>query len=119
MNAIPILMVMLLIVAVVMRGSPWVLLFFVIWAGQGIHEWHHLAKTLVARRYYPGVFTALLFTASVNVLVFPAWVACLGVDAGLWYKAYYGVQPVIFLAFVLEHRRWLAAARRVDPQFAR
>ena len=50
---------------------------------------------------------------------FPAWVASLGVEPTLWYGIYYGIQPLILLAFYVEHRKWLAAARRVDPQFAR
>ncbi len=109
-SGIPVLMAGVLVVAVVMRGPPWVLLFFLIWAGQGLHEWHHLGKTLASRRYYPGLVTGLLFVASVDVLVYPAWVACLEVDPGPWYAVFYGAQPLVLLAFFAEHRRWRAAA---------
>ena len=52
----------------------------------------------------------LLFVASVDVLVYPAWVACLEVDPGPWYAVFYGAQPLVLLAFFAEHRRWRAAA---------
>ena len=78
-----------------------------------------MRKTAATRRYYPGLVTALLFTASVNVLVFPAWIACLPLESAPLFAIYYGIQPLIIVAFYVEHRRWLAKARRVDPQFAR
>ncbi len=115
LTAIPLMMIGLLLVAMVMRGSPWVLLFFLIWAGQGLHEWHHLAKTLAARRYYPGLFTGLAFVGSVALLVFPAWVESLGVDRTWWYRIYYGLHPVIIIAFYLEHRGYLAKLKDQPP----
>jgi hypothetical protein len=101
----------LLLTYFVMRGPPWVLLMMLIWLGQGLHEWHHAAKTLVERRYYPGTVTGLLFVGLVDVLFYPVWVASLTVDLGGWFWVYYAVQPVVFVAYWLEHRGWFVRHR--------
>ncbi len=49
----------LLLAYFLMRGAPWVMLMLLVWLGQGLHEWHHLAKSLAERRYYPGTVSGL------------------------------------------------------------
>jgi hypothetical protein len=94
-----------------MRGPPWVLLLLLVWLGQGLHEWHHAAKTLAERRYYPGTVSGLLFVGLMDGLLYPAWSDALPVEPGGWLSAYYAAQPVMFAAYWLEHRGWIARYR--------
>jgi hypothetical protein len=103
------------LLALALRGAPWPLLLMSVWLAQGLHEIHHLAKTLVRRRYYPGLVSALLFTALIDVALFPNWYAALHVESQLGFYAYYAVQPLVLLAFFLEDRKWFAAFRAL-PQ---
>ncbi len=94
-------------VFLVLRGPPWPLLMLAVWLAQGLHEIHHAAKSAAQRSYYPGTATALLFVAAIDLLVFPRWYALLEIDGRLGLHAFYAVQPIVFVAFWLEHRRWL------------
>jgi hypothetical protein len=104
------LLTMMTVLYLVLLGGHWPLLLLAIWLAQGQHEWHHAAKSLAQRSYYPGTVTGLLFVASVQGLFFPAWAEAVGLGSG-WRLAYVAVQPLIFLCFYLEHRAWL---RRVE-----
>lgn len=100
---------MMFLVYLTMRGGHWPMLLMGVWAAQGLHEYHHSAKSLARRSYYPGTVTGLLFAAAVGGLLFPAWAGALGVSGPLFY-AFYAAQPLVLLAFYLEDRRWLAGA---------
>ncbi len=86
-----------------------------VWLAQGLHEIHHLGKTIARRRYYPGLISALLFTAVIDLAFFPNWYAALNVGSQLGFYAYYAVQPLVLLAFYLEDRKWFTAFRAL-PQ---
>lgn len=99
-------LMLMIVINLVMRGPPWPLLLMAIWMAQGLHEIHHSAKTLVERRYYPGVISSIFFVAHIDVFMFLQW-GELVLKGHEWvYYVYYGLQPVVFLAFVLEHRWW-------------
>lgn len=92
----------------VFKGSPWPLLLLSIWMSQGLHEFHHSAKSLAQKSYYSGTISALLFVAQIDVFVFPKWYGELGLASDVGFYLYYLIQPVVFLGFYLEHRGWLA-----------
>jgi hypothetical protein len=98
---------MMAFVYLVLLGPPWPLLMLAVWIAQGLHEIHHAAKSVAARRYYPGTATALLFVGAIDVFVFPRWLALVDTEPRLWFWAFYAAQPILFAAFVLEHQRWL------------
>lgn len=91
-----------------LKGSPWPKLLLFVWMAQGLHEFHHSAKALAQKSYYSGTVSALFFTAQIDVFVFPKWYAELGLASNAGFYFYYLIQPVVFLGFYLEHRRWLA-----------
>lgn len=97
----------LLLAYFLMRGAPWIMLMLLVWLGQGLHEWHHLAKSLAERRYYPGTVSGLVFVGLMVGLFYPAWLAALPAETGGWSWAYYAAQPAMLVAYWLEHRRWL------------
>ncbi|MBF0106579.1 MAG: hypothetical protein HQM16_14790 [Deltaproteobacteria bacterium] len=100
-------LVFMVVINLILRGPPWPFLLLGIWMVQGWHEIHHSAKTLVERRYYPGVVTSVLFVLHIDVFVFPKWLfQIFGYGHFIGY-VYYAVQPLIFLAFVFEHKRWV------------
>lgn len=109
---------MMFLVYAVMRGGPWPLLCLGIWAAQGLHELHHAAKSLAQGSYYAGTVTGLIFVAVMALLFWPAWSGALGL-APVWSTIYAAAHPVIFAAFWVEHRGWLAkggAAARAAVQ---
>jgi hypothetical protein len=91
----------------IFKGPPWPLLLLSIWMAQGLHEFHHSAKSLAQKSYYSGTISALLFTAQIDIFVFPKWYGDLGLASTAGFYAYYLIQPVVFLGFYLEHRGWL------------
>ncbi|MCB9759890.1 MAG: hypothetical protein H6739_08655 [Alphaproteobacteria bacterium] len=97
---------LMLLVAMVMRGGPWPMLLLAIWLAQGLHELHHTGKSLARGYYYPGTLTGLAFTLFLDVAVFPLWLETLGLGMETSWL-YYGLQPLVILAFFLEDRRWL------------
>ncbi len=99
-------LLMMYVVVLVMSGPPWPLLLITVWLAQGLHEIHHGAKTLVERRYYPGVISSLVFVLHVCLFIFPKWYSEAGLDSPFIYYAYYALVPLVFAAFALEHRKW-------------
>ncbi len=85
------------------------------WVAQGVHELHHLGKTLASRRYYPGTISSLLFVASIDFLFFPVWLEHLNLRSGALFNFFYGIQPILVLAFALEHAHWLKRGGRQVP----
>jgi len=110
---VPTFLGMLFLLYLALKGSPWSMMIFVIWAAQGLHEFHHIGKTAAQKSYYSGVVTAVLFTAHIDVFVFPAWLAQLKSIPGYWLYIFYGVQPFVLLAFFVEHRGWLRKAEQL------
>jgi hypothetical protein len=100
-------------------GPPWHLLLFVVWLAQGLHEVHHLAKTLARKKLYPGVFTAIAFVLTMTFGVFPLWHdEVVGARGALFY-AYYAAVPVLLAAYYLEDRRWTSRAAVALPTASR
>lgn len=99
-------------VFLVMKGGVWPRLLLSIWLAQGLHEWHHSAKSLAQRSYYSGTVSALLFVLHIDFCVAPLWFDTLLLSAEiktLALQMYYGIQPVVFIGFYLEHRKWKSA----------
>ncbi len=96
-----------LAIALMLRGGYWPLLILAIWMAQGVHEWHHSAKSLTQGSYYSGTVTGLMFVVHVNMVLFPEWYSLLHTTSDLPFYAYYAVQPVFFVGFVVEHHGWL------------
>lgn len=100
----------------VLRGAPWPLLLMSVWCAQGLHEIHHGAKSLARQRYYPGTTTALLFTLFMDLSFFPVYAGHLGGLPPWWIGLYYAAQPLLFAAFYVEDRQWLARRAAYDEQ---
>ena len=49
----------------------------------------------------------MLFVGFTDVMLFPVWYSHLTVASPGWLYAFFAVQPVVFLAFFFEHKRWL------------
>lgn len=96
-----------LVIALSMRGSPWLLLLPGVWSAQGLHEIHHSAKSLSRRGYYPGTLTALVFVAFIDAFFFPEYFSLLRVEGRAALFAFYALQPLLFFAFFVEDRAWL------------
>ena len=97
------------LLALAMRGPPWPLLVMAVWCAQGLHEVHHLAKSLARRRYYPGTASGALFVAFIDLVFFPAYLGELSLAAREPVRlAYYAAQPLLLCAFFVEDRAWLA-----------
>jgi Protein of unknown function with HXXEE motif len=94
------------LLALALRGGPWPLLVMAVWAAQGLHETHHLGKTLARGRYYPGTATAIAFVLCLDLFFVPAYAAHLGLDGRAALIAYYALQPMLVVAFWLEDRAW-------------
>ena len=101
-------LVLIIALALVMRGGYWPLLLLSVWMAQGVHEWHHLAKSLAAGRYYPGSVTSLFYVLSVVLWVFPEWVVLIDGPTRAITLGYWAIQPAVFLGFYLEYRSWLS-----------
>lgn len=106
------LLAMLMVLYLVMLGGRWPLLLLTVWLAQGLHEWHHAAKSLAQRSYYPGTATGLCFVALMQALFFPAWADAVALPEG-WRWTYAAAQPLVFLGFFLEHRVWLRQVEAV------
>lgn len=104
-------LILMVVINLVMRGAPWPLLLMLIWLAQGLHEIHHSAKTCIERRYYPGVVSSLLFVLHIDLFMVPLWFQ--HVFGGFHWSGYlyYASQPIIFLAFAIEHRSWCLKIR--------
>jgi hypothetical protein len=100
---------LMLVVALAMRGAPWLLLLPAIWSAQALHEIHHLGKSLARRGYYSGAISAVLFVAFMDVFFVPEYSSLLALDGRAARLAFYAFQPLLLLAFWVEDRRWLAA----------
>lgn len=103
---VPTFLGLLLLFALVLRGPPWPLLLLSLWSVQGLHEVHHVAKTAVERSYYPGTASAVLFVASIDALLVPRLVEHLALDSSWPLAAFYVLQAVMLIAYVVEHGRW-------------
>lgn len=106
------------LLALALRGAPWPLLLMAIWCAQGLHELHHTAKSMVRHAYYPGTISGLLFTLLIDVAFFPMWYRALAVGSDVPMYVFYGVQPIVLLAFYLEDRKWWAGYRGVSAAAA-
>lgn len=105
LTLIPALLGAFVLIALILRGGAWPMLALGIWLGQGLHEWHHLGKTLARRAYYPGVVTGVLFALHVAWGFAPYWFAV--ADAGPRAATIYGGAGLLALvAFTLEDARW-------------
>jgi hypothetical protein len=109
---VPTFIGMLLVASLALIGPPWHLLILTIWLGQGLHELHHSAKSVARRRFYPGVFTSLIFVAVVSFGVFPRWYGAVVGSRGAIFYGYYALIPFVWLAFYAEDRSWIS---RADP----
>ena len=89
-------------------GPPWHLIVLTVWLGQGVHELHHLGKSLARKRSYPGVVTSVLFVLVMSFGLFPLWHDAVIGARGLIFYAYYAALPLVFLGFYFEDRRWIA-----------
>jgi hypothetical protein len=104
---------LMIVIALAMRGPPWLLLLPAVWCAQGLHEMHHFAKSLARRSYYSGTATGLCFVLFIDLVFFPAYVGELGIDGAALRWAFYLAQPPLFAAFVVEDLRWLGARARL------
>lgn len=91
-------------------GPPWHLLVLTVWLGQGAHELHHTAKSLSRGRVYPGTASSLLFVGLMWFGVFPLWHDLVFGARGAGFFGVYAALPLVFLAYYLEDRRWVARA---------
>lgn len=107
---VPPFVAMMFMVFLAFIGPPFHLLSLAVWLGQGVHELHHTAKSLARRRLYPGLFTSVVFVGLMSLGMFPLWHDAVIGERGLFFVGYYAVQPVMFLAFYFEDRRWIARA---------
>lgn len=106
LTLIPAVLGAFVLIALLVRGGPWPLLVLGMWLGQGLHEWHHLGKSLARRRYYPGLVTGTLFAAHAAGAYAPAWLAAVG-GAPTWgAAAFAGLALAALVAFYLEDRAW-------------
>jgi hypothetical protein len=101
---------MLFVVYLALLGPPWHLVLITIWLAQGLHECHHLAKSLARKIFYPGLFTSLLFVLVQSFAVFPLWYDQVIGNRGVIYFAYYALVPCTVLAFYFEDSAWTALA---------
>lgn len=102
---------MLGVTAVMALASPWTMVIFAVWIAHGLHELHHLGKSLARRSYYPGTVTGLLFTAWQGAVFLPAWLAETPLNFQLsqyvtW--GYFALCPALLMAFYLEDKKWLS-----------
>jgi hypothetical protein len=97
----------MLLLALTLRSPMWGLLLLIVWGAQGLHELHHLGKSVSRRRYYPGTITGLMFTGFINLAIVPLWFGQVQGIPGSVQWVYYGLQPIVLLAFFLEDRRWM------------
>jgi hypothetical protein len=118
LSFVPTFLGMLVLLALAMIGPPWHLAIVTVWIAQGLHELHHVAKSIARRRFYPGLFTALLFIAVQSGLLFPRWHDLVVGARGAIFVAYYALLPLVLVGYYLEDRRWTARApRRIwDPR---
>ena len=105
---VPTFLGLLLLLALVLRGPPWPLLGLFLWCSQGLHEVHHVAKSLVERSLYPGTVTSVRFVASVDALLVPRVAGHLAIEGSAPLIAFYAVQVGMLAAYVVEHRGWRA-----------
>jgi hypothetical protein len=110
----PVFVGMLLFSCLAVFGPPWHLILMTVWLGQGLHELHHLGKSLARGRAYPGIVTSLLFVGVMCLGVFPLWHQAVLGERGVVFYLFYAALPHVLLAFYLEDRRWLA--RGGSPQ---
>ncbi|MCB9741663.1 MAG: HXXEE domain-containing protein [Alphaproteobacteria bacterium] len=101
------LLAMLVLVALILWGGPWPMLLLLIWIFHSQHELHHLGKSIVERRYYPGTVSGLAFTAGVDLLMLPGWVEAAGLPE-LAVPVWVALHLPMLGAYALEHRGWLA-----------
>ena len=112
---------MLVLVYLVLLGPPWPIALLAVWLGQGLHEFHHLAKSWVRRSFYPGVFSSIAFVLVQSFWVFPQWFKLVFPKGGplsaslgeTVFIAYYVSLPLVLLAFILEDQSWTSTARTV------
>jgi hypothetical protein len=114
----PIFIGMLFFACLAVFGPPWHLILITVWLGQGLHEFHHLGKSLARGRAYPGIVTSILFVGVMCLGVFPLWHEAVLGERGVVFYLFYSALPYVLLAFYLEDRRWLArggAASTLEP----
>jgi hypothetical protein len=105
---VPTFLGMLMIVALALFGPPWHLAIVTVWLAHGLHELHHVAKSISRRRIYPGLVSSILFVAVQSGLLFPQWYALVVGERGALFDAYYLALPLVVLAYYVEDRRWIA-----------
>lgn len=99
---------MLFVVYLALLGPPWHLILIAIWLAQGLHEFHHMAKSLARRKVYPGLFTSLLFVMIQSFGVFPIWHDQIFSARGMAFFGYYASIPIVLMAFFFEDCGWLS-----------
>lgn len=101
---IPPAMAGLLMVALAMRGAPWPMLMIGAWLSQGLHEVHHIGKSIALRAVYPGLWSAIGFVGLMQFWVATRWFEEVGFPEGTW--IYGGIQLLLIPVFAIEHRQW-------------
>ena len=114
---VPTFIGMLMVVALALIGPPWQLAIVTVWLAHGLHELHHVGKSIARRRIYPGLVSSLVFVVVQSGLLFPRWYDLVASERGALFNAYYLMLPMVVLAFYLEDRRWIShTPRRIwDP----
>jgi hypothetical protein len=112
LSFVPTFLGMLFMVYFALVGPPWHLMIIAIWLGQGLHEFHHLAKSLSRKKTYPGLYSSLLFIGTLSFGVFPLFYDSLSTTRGSLFYAYYLLLPVVFFGFYREDRSWTARTPR-------
>lgn len=108
-------LVLLLLMYAVALGAPWHWLTIGAWLGQGLHELHHVARSLSRRRPYPGVATAIIFVCVMHGMVWPATAHALGLASGWGSWLGLALTPTAMIAFYLEDRAWLRKRAATHP----
>ncbi len=97
---------MLFVVYLALLGPPWHLILLTVWLAQGLHEFHHAAKSLARKRIYPGLITSLLFVCVQSFWLFPLWHDQIFQSRGAFFIGYYISIPLVVIAFFFEDTGW-------------
>lgn len=118
LSFVPTAVGMLFFLYLTILGPPWHLVFLTVWLAQGLHEIHHLAKSLARRKIYPGLYSSIAFVLVVSFGIFPLWHDLVFAQRGVFFKTYYLMLPVILAAFYFEDRIWFQKALRFFPSLS-